>query len=279
MRAIFICAVVTFLIFPGYALSRGSDSLSTVRLDNDGQHEGGRFSMEDESQLKRCSSCEQDKPLSEFGNHTRSKDGKRSQCKQCERDYRNKESTRDRQRAYRKENAETLRANQRRWEQENPEKVAEYHRRYRDEHPEVARAASQRWRENHPDRAKEAERKNDFNRRNRRAEQYAANRDKRLARNQAWKDRSREQISEYNRAYYEAHKIEHAARLAVRKAIQRGDLIKSDICNRCPAPAVIGHHHSYEPEFWLDVEWLCKKCHVRHHAEETYVDQGRADGR
>lgn len=47
-RAFSICAVVTFLIFPGYALSRESKSLSTVCLDNNGQHEEGRFSMPDE---------------------------------------------------------------------------------------------------------------------------------------------------------------------------------------------------------------------------------------
>lgn len=236
--------------------------------------------MEGESQLKRCSSCEQDKPLSEFGNHTRSKDGKRSQCKQCESDYRNKESTKDRlreyQREYRVANADKLKASEKAWREANPDKAAASSRRYRERNPERARANAQRWRENHPDRAKEAERKTDFNRRGRRADQYANNREERLAQNQAWKDRSREHIGEYNRAYYEAHKIEHAARLAVRKAIQRGDLVKSDICNRCPAPAVIGHHHSYEPEYWLDVEWLCKKCHVRHHAEETYANQGRA---
>lgn len=151
-------------------------------------------------------------------------------------------------------------------------------REYREAHPERYAEANRRWRENNPEAAKAAERKTDFNRREHRAEQYAANRDERLAQNQAWKDRSAEKISEYNRAYYQSHKIESAARRAVRDALRRGDLVKSDTCNRCPAPAVIGHHHSYEPEYWLDVEWLCKKCHVRHHAEENYVNQGRSDG-
>lgn len=56
-------------------------------------------------------------------------------------------------------------------------------------------------------------------------------------------------------------------------------LVRATVCQRChhPSSEIIGHHHSYEPQFWLDVEWLCKKCHVRHHAEENYVNQGRVE--
>jgi hypothetical protein len=84
MRAFSICAVVTLLNFPGYALSRGSDLLSTVCLDNNGQHEGGRFSMR-ESQLKRCYKCKGNLPLDDFVKDTRSADGYSAICRPCER--------------------------------------------------------------------------------------------------------------------------------------------------------------------------------------------------
>lgn len=213
MRAFFICAaVVAFLIFPSYALSRGSYSLSTVCLDNNGQHEGGRFSVPDETPQQR---------------------------------YR---------RIHRKEINARARAK-------------------RAANPDAARRRDREWRENHPEAAKESSRKTDRKRRERRMREYEANREPRLATNQAWKDRSREHISTYNRSYYHSHKVEHQARIAVRRALKAGRLVKPSNCNRCPQQTddLIGHHHSYARENWLDVEWLCKKCHMRHHAEEKHA--------
>jgi hypothetical protein len=62
--------------------------------------------------------------------------------------------------------------------------------------------------------------------------------------------------------------IKQRARLAVRLAIKRGDLIRPSSCSRCgvtPPPAadgrsqIHGHHHDYSLP--LDVEWICAKCH------------------
>ena len=52
------------------------------------------------------------------------------------------------------------------------------------------------------------------------------------------------------------------ARDAVYRAVKEGRLIKPDRCEDCGATGRIeGHHHSYEPEHWLDVKWVCKRCH------------------
>jgi hypothetical protein len=82
------------------------------------------------------------------------------------------------------------------------------------------------------------------------------------------------------------------ARQAVHKAIRRGDLIRPDACVKCGLqagdvipwpwpldgmpPRVVGlihahHHKGYAHEHWLDVQWLCRSCHVatdRHDAVE-----------
>jgi hypothetical protein len=147
-----------------------------------------------------------------------------------------------------------------------------YHREWRRRNPEKTAATKKRYRERYPERVRAAQSDYDFRRRERRMAQYEENKEEYLARNQKWKDRSRSQISAYNRKYWETHRIEHQARRAVAKALKDGTLVKTASCNRCSAPAVIGHHHSYEPEYWLDVEWLCKRCHLRHHAEEKYGD-------
>ena len=51
---------------------------------------------------------------------------------------------------------------------------------------------------------------------------------------------------------------------AVSSAIQRGKLIKSVFCEECGLPAETeGHHPDYSKP--LEIEWLCRKCHVEKH--------------
>lgn len=53
---------------------------------------------------------------------------------------------------------------------------------------------------------------------------------------------------------------------AVNHAIRAGKLPRPDTfqCHYCPAQAEQYHHHKgYEPENWLKVQSVCKKCHRR----------------
>lgn len=53
--------------------------------------------------------------------------------------------------------------------------------------------------------------------------------------------------------------IRHAHDL-VRKAIQRGDLIRPHRCDKCNTETfTLGHHHDYDQP--LAVIWLCPYCH------------------
>jgi hypothetical protein len=81
-----------------------------------------------------------------------------------------------------------------------------------------------------------------------------------------------------SRAHYRARsKIERQrairARRAVRKAVDRGDLqrleceIRGPGCLRWPTEA---HHESYDPDKWLDVVWVCKKCHAPLTAQQRW---------
>jgi len=84
-------------------------------------------------------------------------------------------------------------------------------------------------------------------------------------------------------------RLRRCAHLAVQRAIESGELMKPDNCSRCGKKAskagslkwvysskdaclyrrkttrIEAHHRSYNPEHWLEVEWLCNKCHRRHH--------------
>lgn len=62
------------------------------------------------------------------------------------------------------------------------------------------------------------------------------------------------------------------ARKAVANAVRRGELVRPDRCARCGEQAFVqGHHESYEESRWLDVEWICSRCHQRHHAGDQKV--------
>lgn len=46
-------------------------------------------------------------------------------------------------------------------------------------------------------------------------------------------------------------------------AIQSGKVIKPSTCETCNRNVeVVAHHwNGYDPQHWLDIKWLCRKCH------------------
>lgn len=70
------------------------------------------------------------------------------------------------------------------------------------------------------------------------------------------------------------------ARRAVRYAIDARRLVPPEVCERCGLTGPISsdgrrtihahHHNGYGPDFWLDVKWLCPKCH--------FIDDPRPSG-
>lgn len=58
-----------------------------------------------------------------------------------------------------------------------------------------------------------------------------------------------------------------AARAAVAGALRRGLLNRPETCFVClQSKRLHAHHHlGYEPDRWLDVLWLCVKCHRAAH--------------
>lgn len=116
--------------------------------------------------MKHCSKCDTTKPLTEFHNHKRSKDGKYYACKDCkkkddkssyERNWgsrrrrakeyysENKEKIRKAQKKYKEENKDIVYAASRKWASENPEKMLEYKRKYREANRETIRESGREY--------------------------------------------------------------------------------------------------------------------------------------
>lgn len=88
------------------------------------------------------------------------------------------------------------------------------------------------------------------------------------------------------RVWQQREAIKEKAVWAVARAVKNGELIKPDRCSICKRKEVrVGshdwiysykdaclykkksrpieaHHWSYEPEHWLDVIWVCPRCHA-----------------
>lgn len=73
-----------------------------------------------------------------------------------------------------------------------------------------------------------------------------------------------DEMKQRRRRYQTEHDDRVSAHRKVNKALRTGDLVRPDVCNRCGQEARLdAHHEDYSRP--LDVEWLCRTCHRRHH--------------
>jgi len=90
---------------------------------------------------KTCSKCHKTKPLDEFHNDKKAKDGRASHCKICVKKYyqEHQEELKEYEIKYRKEHREERKEYKRKYRQKNKEKIAEGNKKYYQEHKEEIR--------------------------------------------------------------------------------------------------------------------------------------------
>ena len=64
-----------------------------------------------------------------------------------------------------------------------------------------------------------------------------------------------------------ANPVARWSHVAVASAIRRGILTKPDACEACGSEGALDAHHD-DHRLPLDVRWLCRSCHVQHHARQ-----------
>lgn len=93
---------------------------------------------------------------------------------------------------------------------------------------------------------------------------YAANRERKLAREKARHAANKATVNANRRDWYAEHRVQEYAKSAVKNALKYGRLQRGP-CASCGSTArVHGHHDDYSKP--LDVTWLCSGCHKRLHA-------------
>ncbi len=62
--------------------------------------------------------------------------------------------------------------------------------------------------------------------------------------------------------------VKHAARTKLGHALRMGWMTKANFCTICGSDQEIeGHHEDYSKP--LDVVWVCRNCHLKHHTAEA----------
>jgi hypothetical protein len=137
---------------------------------------------------KKCTKCGEVKPLADFSKRKMSKDGLKSQCKSCIREYsqKNKEKMAAYIKAYQEANKEKMAAYIKAYQEANKEKMAAYSKAYREANKEKMAAYSKAYQE--------------------------ANKEKIAAREKAYREANREKIAARGKAYREDNKEKIAAR-------------------------------------------------------------------
>lgn len=77
----------------------------------------------------------------------------------------------------------------------------------------------------------------------------------------------KQSVLETKERWLESNRHKRIAQNAVSNAVRDGRLDKPPICSCCGTNSerIYGHHWSYEEINWLDVMWLCAKCHGKEH--------------
>ena len=131
-------------------------------------------------EAKKCSKCEKIKPINEFCREKNGKDGYRTECKECRKQYckqwrekhkehckqyekqyygDNKEHKKQYRKKWCKDNKELCKQYSRQWKKNNKDKVNKMCKKYRDTHPEERAITLLNWKLNNPEKAKEVKRK------------------------------------------------------------------------------------------------------------------------
>jgi hypothetical protein len=233
---------------------------------------------------KRCSTCKETKPVTEFVRNRYRPDGLQNSCKVCTREHnrRNREKYPEKKLAevdrWRKANPDKVRGYNRRWKEANPERHREITRIWYAANPEKARETARRWKEANPERTQDLRRR-----------WREENPEKHREHNRRWREKNPDQERLWREKNPEKARANGHRRRARKQAngifaVTDKDLrrIYGSPCWACGAteritldhvvPIARGGHHSIGNALPLCLSCNCSK-HTRLLSEWRYRDQ------
>ena len=163
---------------------------------------------------KTCSKCETTKDLTEFNKRKDTKEGYRSYCRECEKEW---------FKIYRENNREKVLEGHKLYRENNWEKIAKSHKLYRENNREKVLKRNKLYREN--------------------------NREKELKRKKLYRENNREKVLESHKLYYENNRekclLQKARQRAKKKSLPfsltEEDIVIPDVCPVLGIPLFSGN--------------------------------------
>lgn len=103
--------------------------------------------------------------------------------------------------------------------------------------------------------------------------QYRRKNKKTLEHSLKWKRENREKQNANHKKYAQNNRLKINARSVHQYYINKGDIIRPDICTQCGRKRKYIHGHHYDYSKPLEVIWLCHNCHVNLHAAERKIKE------
>lgn len=90
-----------------------------------------------------------------------------------------------------------------------------------------------------------------------------------------WYQNNKEVVLSQKKRWADNNPDKRSAQHAVGNAIRDGILVRPKECEHCLSTErkIQGHHWSYLEENWLEVMWLCTKCHAAEHKRLRDLNQ------
>lgn len=153
---------------------------------------------------KPCTKCKKVKPLAEF---RKRKNGLRSECKQCQREYAKIQG-----KIYREKNRETLIKKRKEYYEKNKEKVLASHKKYKENRSQELidreKESKRKWRENNKDKAKEYREKNKEIIKEKQRIRYQNNKEEYARKSKIYRENHKEEKRLQDKRYREEHREE-----------------------------------------------------------------------
>ena len=207
---------------------------------------------------KRCSKCGETKSLDAFAKNNRTKDGLYTRCKTCLAEYRfaNRETIRERKRAYHIANRDVILEKRRASYATNPQKKLEQDRAYRAKNVEYLRRYFHDYHAKNAQIIREKRQKNADRIRERRRNYNA----KKVQANREYRQKHAEKYREYSRVHRASHPDIYRAACQRRRARIKGnggDFTEQELSAICIKQAGV-----------------CFYCQWQHDPDELTIDQG-----